>query len=97
MAQANVYTSASAQAWYTDKARIATGTTSVTYQIDLIYPTATGNLFSAPTLVPPNASQLSSINHKLFCFINLSIILKFAGFPSVCAIIIALVLGEIAS
>jgi hypothetical protein len=57
MAQANVYTSASAQAWYTDKARIATGTTSVTYQIDLIYPTATGNLFSAPTLVPPNASQ----------------------------------------
>ena len=57
MAQANVYTTASAQAWYTDKARITTGTNTVTYQVDLIYPSATGNIFSAPAQVPANWVQ----------------------------------------
>jgi hypothetical protein len=54
MAQANVYTSASAQTWYTDKARISTGTNSVTYQVDIVYPSAVGNLYSNPPQVPPN-------------------------------------------
>ncbi len=34
MSQANVYTSASAQTWYTDKARISTGNTAVTFQVE---------------------------------------------------------------
>lgn len=54
MAQANVYTSASAQTWYTDKARITTGTNSVTYQVNILYPSAVGNLFSVPAQVPAN-------------------------------------------
>ncbi len=54
MAQANVYTSASAQAWYTDKARITTGTNTVTYQVNILYPSAVGNLYSNPAQVPAN-------------------------------------------
>ncbi len=54
MAQANVYTSATAQTWYTDKARISTGVNAVTYQVNILYPAAVGNLFSAATQVPPN-------------------------------------------
>ena len=54
MAQANVYTSASSQTWYTDKARISTGANAVTYQVNILYGSATGNLFSNPTQVPPN-------------------------------------------
>ena len=57
MAQANVYTTASAQAWYTDKARITTGTNAVTYQVNLVYPSAAGNIFSAPTQIPANWVQ----------------------------------------
>lgn len=56
MAQANVYTSASGQVIYTDKVRIAAGTSPVTYQVNIIYPSATGNLYSAPPQVPANSS-----------------------------------------
>lgn len=56
MAQANVYTSASSLAWNTDKARIATGTSPVTYNVNILYPSAVGNLFSAPSNVPANSS-----------------------------------------
>lgn len=57
MAQANVYTSASAQAWYTDKAKINTGTNTVTYQVNILYPSAVGNLYSNPVQVPANSSE----------------------------------------
>jgi len=57
MAQANVYTSASGQVIYTDKVRIASGTSPVTYQVNLIYPDATGNLYSNPPSVPANSSR----------------------------------------
>lgn len=55
MAQANVYTTASAQTWYTDKARISTGTSAVTFNVNILYPTAVGNLYSASTTVPANS------------------------------------------
>ena len=54
MAQANVYTSASAQAWFTDKCRISTGNNSVTYNVNIIYPTAVGNIFSNAAVIPAN-------------------------------------------
>ena len=54
MAQANVYTSASSLTWYTDKARITTGSDPVTYNVNLIYPTAIGNIFNTPAQVPAN-------------------------------------------
>ena len=57
MAQANVYTSASSQTWYTDKARISTGANAVTYQVNLIYDTPSGNIFSMPAQVPANWQQ----------------------------------------
>lgn len=54
MPQANVYTSVSAQAWYTDKARISTGNTAVTFQVEavqLTYKTADGNVANVGTAV----------------------------------------------
>lgn len=57
MSQANVYTTASSLSWYTDRCLISTGNTAVTYNVDIIYPQATGNLFSAAPSVPPYASQ----------------------------------------
>lgn len=57
MAQANVYTTASALAWNTDKARIATGTTPVTYNVNILYPSAVGNIFNAPANIPANSSM----------------------------------------
>lgn len=54
MNEANVYTSASSQAWYTDKARISTGANSVTYNVDLLYGPTTGNLYSNPIQIPAN-------------------------------------------
>jgi hypothetical protein len=57
MAQANVYTSASAQAWYTDKAKITTGANTVTYQVNLVYPDGAGNLYSSPVQVSSNSSE----------------------------------------
>lgn len=57
MSQANVYTTVSAQAWYTDRCLVSTGNTAVTYNVDIVYPNATGNLFSAAVSIPPYASQ----------------------------------------
>ena len=53
MSQANVYTTVSALAWNTDKCRIVTGNTAVTYQVEMIYGTPdTGNLYSNAASVP---------------------------------------------
>lgn len=53
MPQANVYTSVSSQAWFTDKCRISTGNTAVTYNVNMITGTpTTGNVFSAATSIP---------------------------------------------
>ena len=58
MAQANVYTTVSAQTWYTDKCRISTGNTAVTYNVNMITATPnTGNIFSAETSIPPYNQQ----------------------------------------
>ena len=55
MAQANVYTSVSSQAWYTDRARISTGNTAVTFQVNMLYATPdTGNVYSNAASVPAN-------------------------------------------
>jgi len=59
MAQANVYTAATSLAWQTDKCRISTGTTSVTYNVNILYPSfgSTGNIFSNAAVVPANSSS----------------------------------------
>lgn len=57
MSQANVYTTVSSVAWNTDKCLISTGATAVTYNVNILYPTATGNLFSADPSVPPYSNQ----------------------------------------
>ena len=71
MPQANVYTSASAQTWYTDKARISTGNTAVTFQVNAVQLTYTvpgtgntanvgtpvGNIYSNAVSVPANSRQ----------------------------------------
>ena len=70
MSQANVYTSASVQAWYTDKARISTGSNSVTFQVQAVQLTyqqadgtpanagaLVGNIYSNPVAVPANSRQ----------------------------------------
>lgn len=55
---ANVYTSVSSQAWLTDKCRITTGNTAVTFQVNVVYGTPdTGNLYSNATSVPANWSS----------------------------------------
>lgn len=58
MAQANVYTAVSTQAWFTDKCRISTGNTAVTYQVNMITGTPnTGNLFSNAASLPADTSS----------------------------------------
>ncbi len=70
MSQANVYSTATAQAWYTDKARISTGTNSVTFQVEAVQltymqtngnmanvGTAGGNIYSNAVVVPANSSR----------------------------------------
>ena len=58
MAQANVYTSVSAQAWYTDKCRISTGNTAVTFQVNMVTGTPdTGNLYSNAVSIPAYTSS----------------------------------------
>jgi len=53
MSQANVYTSVSALAWTTDKCRISTGNTAVTYNVNMITGTpTTGNIFSNASSIP---------------------------------------------
>jgi len=55
---ANVYTSVSSQSWNTDKCRIATGNTAVTYNVNIVYGTpGTGNLFSNAVSIPSNWSS----------------------------------------
>lgn len=60
MSQANVYTTLGNTAVYTDKLRVSTGNTSVTYQV---YATAlgtspaVGNIYSAPIQVPANSTR----------------------------------------
>lgn len=55
---ANVYTTVSSQAWLTDKCRIATGNTAVTYNVNIVYGTpSTGNLFSNAASVPAHFSS----------------------------------------
>ena len=68
MSQANVYTSVTSQAWYTDKARITTGNTAVTFQVEAVQLTyidpgtgqvsnvgnAAGNIYSNPASVQAN-------------------------------------------
>lgn len=58
MSQANVYTAVSSQSWYTDRCRIVTGNTAVTYQVNMIYATpATGNLYSNAASIPAFTSS----------------------------------------
>lgn len=73
MSQANVYTSVSDQAWYTDKARISTGNTAVTYQVEAVQLTyvqpgngiaanaesswSAGNIYSNAMGVPADSRQ----------------------------------------
>ena len=71
MSQANVYTSVTDQAWYTDKARISTGSNSVTFQVEAVQltyqnpatgnwanaGTAVGNIYSNAVAVPANSRQ----------------------------------------
>ena len=57
MAQANVYTTATDRVIFTDKVRITTGTSPVTLQVNLIYPDASGNLYSDPVSVSANSER----------------------------------------
>ena len=57
MPQANVYTSAANAVIYTDKVRIAAGTSPVTYNVYVLYPSDVGNLYSAAPSVPANTSM----------------------------------------
>ena len=50
--QANVYTSVSAQAWYTDKAQISTGNTAVTYNVSL-WPSFSDTIYSNAVQISP--------------------------------------------
>lgn len=50
--QANVYTTVNAQAWYTDKCRIATGATAITYNVALA-PGFTNTIYSTATSISP--------------------------------------------
>lgn len=54
--QANVYTSVSAQAWYTDKALISTAGTAVTYNVSL-WPSFTDTIYSNAIQIPPYANE----------------------------------------
>ena len=58
MPQANVYTTVTDLVWATDKCRITTGNTAVTYQVEMITGTPdTGNLFSNASSIPANWSS----------------------------------------
>ena len=50
--QANVYTTVNNQAWFTDKCRIATGNTAVTFNVSLA-PGFTDTIYSAATSISP--------------------------------------------
>lgn len=57
MAQANVFTTVSGVAWATDKCRITTGNTAVTYQVNVVYGPGTGNIYSNAASVPASWSS----------------------------------------
>jgi hypothetical protein len=57
---ANVYTTLANTAVYTDKLRISTGNTAVTYQVYAVAlggAAAAGNLYSAPIAIPANTTR----------------------------------------
>jgi hypothetical protein len=67
---ANVYTSVSNQAWFTDKCRIATGNTAVTFNVDRVALTyqqsngtpatavaAAGNIYSNAVSIPSDSTR----------------------------------------
>lgn len=57
---ANVYTSLANAVVYTDKLRVSTGNTAVTYQVYAVAlgsAAAAGNIYSAPVQIPANTSQ----------------------------------------
>ena len=54
--QANVYTTVSTQTWYTDKCRISTSSTAVTYNVALA-PGFTNTIYSANTQISPYNMQ----------------------------------------
>ena len=55
---ANVYTSVNSQTWNTDKCRISTGNTAVTFQVNVIYGTpSTGNLYSNAASIPADNTR----------------------------------------
>ena len=67
---ANVYTSVSNQTWFTDKCRIATGNTSVTFNVDRVALTyqqsngtpatavaAAGNIYSNAVSIPSDSTR----------------------------------------
>ena len=64
MPQANVYTTAANATIYTDKVRIAAGTSPVSYNVYLIYPEETGNLYSANPSVPANSYMDVFVGYK---------------------------------
>lgn len=64
MPQANVYTTAANATIYTDKVRIAAGTSPVTFQVYVQYPGNTGNLYSAAPSVPANSYMDVFVGYK---------------------------------
>ena len=67
---ANVYTSVSNQAWFTDKCRISTGNTAVTFNVDRVALTyqqsngvpatavaAAGNIYSNAVSIPADSTR----------------------------------------
>lgn len=54
MSQANVYTSVANLAIYTDKVRIAAGTSPVSYQVYVLYPEDIGNMYAGEPTIPAN-------------------------------------------
>lgn len=58
--QANVYTTVSAQEWFTDKVLITTGNTSVTYNVALA-PSFTDTIYSAPVSIHPFGSKYAYV------------------------------------
>jgi len=54
--QANVYSTVSSQTWATDKALISTGTSAVTYQVNLA-PSFANTIYSNAVVVPANSFE----------------------------------------
>ena len=63
MSQANVYTSVSNVAWYTDKCSISTGNTAVTFQV---YATALGNVAAVGNIYSNSVSVPANSNKEIY-------------------------------